>query len=166
MGTQIPGLRCLSAEECRAWRGEQVRRREWKRQLTCHTPLERLPWFTGELVRLLAPFDRALLIMALIVSDVPAELEALRRAAGETRTIHEAPGHLVEGDPEGFRRLLEVVLSDWVDFRVVFSPCRHALRADHDEFTTFSMSPGSDSVHRSQKRVILRFEPLTGSGNG
>jgi hypothetical protein len=26
---------------------------------------------------------------------------------------------------------------------VVFSPSRHALRADHDEFTTFfSMSPG------------------------
>lgn len=136
-------LRCLSAEECQAWRGEHVSRREWKRQLTCHTPLERLPWFTGELVRLLAPFDRALLIIDEIVFDVPAELEALRRAAGETRTITEAPGHLVEGDPEGFRRLLEVVLSDWVDFRVVFSPSRHALRADHDEFTTFfSMSPG------------------------
>jgi hypothetical protein len=120
-----------------------VSRREWKRQLTCHTPLERLPWFTGELVRLLAPFDRALLIIDLIVFDVPAELRALRRAAGETRSIREAPGHVVEGDPEGFRRLLEVVLSGWVDFRVVFSPSRHALRADHDEFTTFfSMSPG------------------------
>lgn len=118
----IPSLRCLSAEDCQAWRGEHVSRREWKRQLTCHTPLQRLPWFTGELVRLLAPFDRALLIIDLIVFDVPAELEALRRAAGETRTIREAPGHVVEGDPEGFRRLLEVVLSDWVDFRVVFSP--------------------------------------------
>ncbi|MBW3570998.1 MAG: hypothetical protein KY467_07820 [Gemmatimonadetes bacterium] len=118
-------------------------RREWKRQLTCHTPLQRLPWFTGELVGLLAPFDRALLIIDQIVFDVPAQLEALRRAAGETRTIHEAPGHLVERDQEGFRRLLEVVLSGWVDFRVVFSPARHALRADHDEFTTFfSMSPG------------------------
>lgn len=94
-------------------------------------------------MRLLAPFDRALLIIDEIVFDVPAELEALRRAAGETRTITQAPAHLVEGDPEGFRRLLEGVLSDWVDFRVVFSPSRHALRADHDEFTTFfSMSRG------------------------
>jgi len=32
---------------------------------------------------------------------------------------------------------LEAAWSGWIDFRVLFSPTKHALRADHDEFTTF-----------------------------
>lgn len=156
-------MRCLTSEECRLWRREHVSRREWKRQLTCHTPLKRLPWFTGELVRHLEPFRQALLVIDEVVFDVPAELDALRRAAGETRTVHEAPGHAFEGDAEEFRRVLEAVFSGWIDFRVVFSPSAHALRADHDEYTTFfSTSPGriaavKQTLAEGQVRIVTNW---------
>jgi hypothetical protein len=137
-------MRCLTVEECRLWRKEHSGRREWKRRLTCVTPLKRLPWFTELLAQHLAPFRGALLIIDQVVFSVPPELEALRRAAGETRIVLEAPGHLFDGDVEEFRRVLEIVLSGWFDFRVLFWPTRHALRADHDEWTTvFSTAPGA-----------------------
>jgi hypothetical protein len=130
-------MRCLTVEQCRQWREEHCRRRQWRRQVTCHTPLKRLPWFTAALVEQLQPFDRALLMVDQVVFDVPPQLERLRRDAGEQRPVHEAPGHAFENDPEGFRAVLEAALSGWVDFRALFSPSRHALRADHDEYTTF-----------------------------
>jgi hypothetical protein len=85
----------------------------------------------------LQPFDRALLIIDQVVFDVPPELEKLRRLAGEQRPVHEAPGHAFENDSEGFRAALEAALSGWIDLRALFSPSKHALRADHDEYTTF-----------------------------
>jgi hypothetical protein len=136
-------MQCLTMDECRRWRKEHSGRREWKRQLTCITPLQRLPWFTAELVRHLAPFHHALLIVDEVVFDIPPALEALRLAAGETRSMRDAPGLLFDGDPEEFRAALEAVLSGWIDFRVVFSPTNRAFRADHDEYSTlFTTSPG------------------------
>ncbi len=136
-------MRCLSVAECERWRKENSGRREWKRQLTCATPLPRLPWFAAEVVRHLLPFEQALLIVDQVVFGVPQALEAIRRDAGETRAVQEAPGHLFENDEQGFTRALEAALSGWIDFRVLFSPSRNALRADHDEYTTFfSTSPG------------------------
>ena len=135
---------CLSVEECRLWRGEHVSRRTWKRQLTCVTSSgQRLPWFVDELVRHLAPFDHALLVIDQVVFSVRPELEALRRAAAETRNVREAPGHLFEMDEQGFRRVLELAFVGGFDFRVLLSPSAQALRADHDDYTTFfSTSPG------------------------
>jgi hypothetical protein len=98
--------------------------------------LKRLPWFTRTLVETLQPFDAALLLVDGYVMNPPGDLLRLRRAAGEHRPIPEAPGHLFEHDPAGFREVLEATLSDWIDFRVLLSPPRHALRADHDEYTT------------------------------
>lgn len=142
-------MRCLTVEECRLWRKEHSGRRAWRRQLTCVTPLQRLPWFTGELARHLAPFRQALLIIDQQVFDVPPALQALRRAAGETRSVREAPGHLFDGGVEEFRQGLEAVLSGWFDFRVLFWPTRHAMRADHDEWTTvFSTAPGQFAQFR------------------
>ena len=136
-------MRCLTVEECAAWREAHSRRRSWKRQTTCHTPLSRLPWFTAALVGQLLPFDRALLVVDAVVFDDPPELVAIRKAAGERRPLLVVPGHLFEDDAKGFRAALEVTLSGWVDFRVLFSPTSHALWADHDEYTTFfSKSPG------------------------
>lgn len=94
-------------------------------------------------MRHLTPFHHALLIVDQMVFDVPPALEALRLAAGETRSMRDAPGHLFDRDPEEFRAALEAVLSGWIDFRVVFSPTNRAFRADHDEYSTlFTTSPG------------------------
>jgi hypothetical protein len=84
------------------------------------------------------PFDQALLIIdKVIFGDDPPAIESPRVANGERRRIDDAPGHLFENDHEGVRGALEAALSEWVDFRVLFSPPRHALVADHDEYTTF-----------------------------
>ena len=57
--------------------------------------------------------------------------------------MHEAPGHTFENDSEEFRTALEAALSGWIDLRAMFSPSKHALKADHDEYTTlFSESSG------------------------
>lgn len=146
-------MRGLSVEETRLWRRENVSRSTWKRQITCHTPLDRLPWFTDLLVKHLAPFDRALLIVDQVVFAAP-ELEALRRAAGETRIVPQAPGHVFGGDAEELRHALEVVLGGWIDFRLLLGPSGNALRADHDEFTTFfAMSPGRIAALRETLRA-------------
>jgi len=51
--------------------------------------------------------------------------------------VHEAPAHAFENDSEGFRATLAAALSGWTDLRALFLPSKHALRADHDEYTTF-----------------------------
>jgi hypothetical protein len=130
-------MRCLTLDECEQWWSEHCRRREWKHQTTCVTPLKRLPWYSAALVDQLRPFDHALLIIDQVVFDVPPELDALRLAAGEQRPVHEAPGHAFENDSEGFRAALEAALSGWIDLRALFSPSANALWADHDEYTTF-----------------------------
>ena len=131
-------MRCLSPEECSQWRDASSRRRHWKRQLTCETPLDRLAWFSAALVDHLAPFDECLLIIdKLVFGEDPPALKSIRLAIGESRTIHKAPGHWFGADPAGLREALEAALSEWVDFSVLLSPSRHALRADHDEYTTF-----------------------------
>lgn len=147
-------MQCLTMDKCRRWRKGHSGRRGWKRQLTCITPLQRLPWFTGELVRHLAPFHHALLIIDQVVFTPPAALDALRLAAGETRDMREAPGLLFDGDPEEFREALEAVLSGGIDFRVVFSPTNRAFRADHDEYSTlFTISPGKIAALKEALRA-------------
>ena len=130
-------MRCLTLDECEEWRDKHCRRREWKCQTTCITPLKRLPWYTAVLVEQLRPFDRALLVIDQVVFDVPPVLKKLRRHAGERRSVHDAPGHAFENEVEAFRAVLKAALSDWVDLRALFSPSDHALWADHDEYTTF-----------------------------
>jgi hypothetical protein len=136
-------MRCLTLEESHDWRrANGAPRREWKLQLTCETPLQRLPWFTSVLVEHLRPFSQALLIIDVIVFDVPPGLIAHRRAAGETRPWHEAPGHLIDSEAE-LRKMMEIAYTEWVDFRVVFAHGKQALHADHDEWTTVhTSSPG------------------------
>src|SRR5262245_17379677 len=130
-------MRCLTLNECQQWRTKHCRRDGWKRQTTCVTPLKQLPWYTAVLVEQLQPFQHALLIIDQVVFDVPPEFEKLRCLAGEQRPVHEAPGHAFENDGEGFRATLAAALSGWADLRALFSPSKHALRADHDEYTTF-----------------------------
>jgi hypothetical protein len=130
-------MQCLTLEQCDQWRDARCRRHNWKRQLTCVTPLKRLPLFTAVLVEHLRPFDHALLVIDQVVLGAPTQLDKLRRAAGESQPVHEAPGHTFSDDPEGFRAVLEAALSGWIDLRALFSPSKHALRADHDEYTTF-----------------------------
>jgi hypothetical protein len=146
-------MRCLTLHECQKWRDEHCRRRSWRRQTTCVTPLRRLPWYTATLVEQLLPFDQALLIIDKVVFDVPPELEDLRRAAGETRPVHEAPGHLFVNDAQGFRAALQAALSGWIDLRALFSPPTNALWADHDEYTTF-FSESSGKV-AEVRRVLI-----------
>lgn len=149
---------CLTPDECRLWRtANGASRRDWKRQLTVVTPRDGA-WFADALVRHLEPFDHALLIIDQVVFSVPAELEALRRQAGETRMVREAPGHLFERDIDGFRRVLEIAFGAGFDFRVVCAPSRHALRADHDDYTTF-FSASSGRI--AQLRETLRDAQVT-----
>jgi hypothetical protein len=149
-------MRCLTLDECQQWREAQNTRTEWAHQATCITPLTRLPWFSSELVGLLQPISHALLIIDQVVFDVPPSLEDLRRDAGECRPIYEAPGHAFEGDPDGFQKVLEASLSGWIDFRVLFSPSKYALLADHNEFTTFF----SESLQK-----IAEFHRMLNDGN-
>jgi hypothetical protein len=129
-------------EESRVWRKEHVSRRSWKRQATYVTPRS-VPWFAGELARRFTPVTHAILVVDDLIFDVQDRLCAARRAAGETRTVREAPGHVIGGDPAELARMLELMLTCSVDFRVLFQPSAHALRADHDGFTTvFSTSAG------------------------
>ena len=85
-------MECLTVHECERWRNQYCRRKTWKRQATCVTPLKRLPWFTAALVDQLRPSDHALLMVDQVVFDVPPELETLRRRAGERQSLHDAPG--------------------------------------------------------------------------
>lgn len=110
--------------------------------MTFETPLKRLPWFSGVLVDHLVPFEKALLVTDVILGE-PRELIRLRRAAGEERSVGEAPGHAFESQEADLREAVEAALAGWIDFVVLFHPTRHALMADHDEWTTFfSQSPG------------------------
>jgi hypothetical protein len=145
-------MRCLTLAECNHWRDTHSPQRKWKYQITCLTPLKRLPWFTHFLLDELQPFDAALLIIDQVVFDVPAALVDIRSAAGEQRRIREAPGHFFENESEAFRAALETVFSDWIDFRVFFAPSHHALVADHDEFTTF-FSDSADKVGDLRKKL-------------
>lgn len=148
-------MRYLSAEECKHWRAENSRRREWKHQLTCVTPLQRLPWFASMLVRHLEPSAGALLVVDQLVFDVPPALAALRCALGETRSLEDAPGQLFETGEAGLSEALAAALSGWIDLRVLCSPSCQALRADHDEYTTFfSTSAGRIATLRD----VLRQE--------
>src|SRR5262245_30854162 len=131
-------MRCLTPNECQQWQKDHCRCDGWKRQTTCVTPLKRLPWYTALLVGQLEPFDHALLIVDQVVFKVPPELEKLRRLAGEQRPVHEVPGHAFENDTEGFRAALAAALSGWIDLRALFSPSKHALRAEYTTFFTWS----------------------------
>jgi hypothetical protein len=144
-------MQCLTVSESNAWRSAHSRRRQWKRQITAQTPLDRLAWFSATLVERLTPFDQALLIVDRFVFESdPEALRDVRNAAGERRAVHDAPGHLFRADPRGLTAALEAALSEWVDFRVLFSPPDHALLADHDKYTTiFSKSPGKIAEIRS-----------------
>ena len=87
----------------------------------------------------------------------------LRTAAKEDRPVNEAPGHLFENDPHGFREALEAALSGWVDLRALSSPPRHALSADHDQYTTFfSESPGKiAAVRAAMKKARVEMPQWT-----
>ena len=116
------------------------------------------------LVDHLTPYDQALLVIDQVVfGGGPPALEAVRRAAGEERPIHEAPGHLFGPDDEGITSVLKAALSEWVDFRVLLSPPRHAVRADHDEYTTFfSESAGKIAeVRRDLERERIALPEYT-----
>jgi hypothetical protein len=136
-------MRCLTKDECRQWRRDHSRRREWKRQFTCITPLDDLPWFAQELVRSVGAFRAALLVVD-VIHDADA-IEALRMAGGEQRRVGEAPGHLIEANPAELSDALVAALANTVDVTVLFEPARIAVFADHDEYTTvFSSAPLGD----------------------
>jgi hypothetical protein len=133
-------VRCLTKEESLQWRRDHARRREWKRQFTCVTPLKDLPWFARELTDSARDFRAALLLVDIILGT--ATIEAWRRSLGEERPLGEVPGHLFEANPDELSAGLAAALADTVDVTVLLHPARLAIVADHDEYTTvFSPSP-------------------------
>jgi hypothetical protein len=150
-------VRCLTENECRQWRREHARRREWKRQFTCVTPLKDLPWFARQLVSSVGAFRAALLVVD-VIHD-PHAIAALRRAIGEERPVGEAPGHLIEADPGELSVALAAALENTLDVTVLFEPARVAVFADHDEYTTvFSSAPLGDLKERLTQRGIMFVE--------
>lgn len=155
-------MRCLTTDECRQWRREHARRRDWKRQFTCVTPLKDLSWFVLELVKSAGVF-RAALVIVKVVHD-PVAIAALRSAMGEFRPVGEAPGHLIEADPEALGTVLAAALENTVDVTVLFDPARVAIAADHDEYTTVFSSASLGALRerlteRGVKIVEHRRDP-------
>jgi hypothetical protein len=147
-------MQCMTSEECNQWRENYLLKASWKYQITCHTPLKRLPLFTQLLLEQLQPVNAALIIIDQIVFDVPEGLTGMRRAASEQRRVREAPGHLFENENEGLKAMLETVYSGWTDFRLLVTPPHHALLADHDEYTTFFSA--------SREKIAQLHETLKG----
>jgi hypothetical protein len=145
----------LTRDACAQWRREHAKRREWKRQFTCHTPLKDLPWFAGELVKSAGDFRVALLLVDVILGTYT--IEKWRRSMGEERPVGETPAHVIEANPDELTAGLAAALADVVDVTVLFEPARLAIFADHDEYTTiFSSSPLGDL----RERLIARGVPL------
>jgi hypothetical protein len=153
----------LTPEECKAWRQEHARRHEWKRQVSCWTPLKRLDWLADQVIEVVSPFDRALIIVHPIHGDPPS-LMKWRARHGETRRVYEAPGHVAE-NPSVLKELFVVVQEQMADVRILFSPPRCAIFSDHDELTTFfSVSSGKvaelrERLERAKVRMADDFQP-------
>ena len=148
-------MRCLTRDECLQWRRDRSRRREWKRQFTCVTPLNDLPWFAQELASGAGDFRAALLLVDVILGT--ETIEAWRRSRGEERPVGEAPGHLIEANRDELTAALAAALRDYVNVTVLFEPARLAIFADHDEYTTvFSSSP----LGELRERLRVRGVPL------
>jgi hypothetical protein len=146
-------VRCLTRDECLQWRRDHSRRREWKRQFTCVTPLKDLPWFAAELVNCARDFRAALLLVDIILGA--ETIESWRLSMGEERRVGEAPGHLIEANPDELISALAAALRDSVDTTVLFEPGRLAILADHDEYTTvFSTSPLGQLRERLTERGV------------
>jgi hypothetical protein len=146
-------VRCLTRDECLQWRRDRSRRREWKRQFTCVTPLKDLPWFAKELANSAGDFRAALLLVDIILGT--ETIESWRRRMGEERPVGEAPGHLIEANPDELIGALAAALQDTVDVSVLFEPARLAIFADHDGYTTlFSSSPLGELKERLTERGV------------
>jgi hypothetical protein len=146
-------MRCLTRDECLQWRRDHSRRREWKRQITCVTPLKDLPWFARELADSARDFRAALLLVDITLGT--ETIESWRQSMGEQRPVGEAPGHLIVANADELTAALAAALQDTVDVTVLFAPARLAIFADHDEFTTvFSPSPLGQLKERLTERGV------------
>ena len=146
-------MRCLTREECLQWRRDHARRREWKRQFTCVTPLKDLSWFARELTNSAGDFRAALLLVDVILGTTT--IETWRRSLEEERPVGEAPGHLIEANPDELSAGLAAALADTVDVTILLDPARLAIFADHDEYTTvFSPSPLGQLKERLTARGV------------
>jgi hypothetical protein len=148
-------VRCLTREECREWRREHARRREWRYEFECYTPLKDLPWFAARLVETVGAFRLALVEIDVIFD--PLTLNALRRTMGEDRRVGEAPGHLVEANPGELVAVLAAALADTVNVHVFFAPSRVAIFGHHDERTTVRSSTPVGALREALKERGIKF---------
>ena len=142
------------------WRRDHSRRREWKRQFTCVTPLKDLPWFARELADGARGFRAALLLVDIILGT--KTLESWRQSVGEQRPVGEAPGHVIEANADELTAALAAALHDTVDVTVLFDPARLAIVADHDEYTTVfltSAAQPAEGTADSARRATGRLSP-------
>lgn len=130
-------MNVLSIADADLWRTKLVGRRNWKRQITFVTPLDRLAWYAPFLLEHLRPFESVMLRIDQVIFNAPPRLDQLRAKIGELRSIHDAPGHLFGHDDPAFADVLTAALSKQIDFRLFCQPFGRALRVDHDEHTTF-----------------------------
>lgn len=112
-----------------------------------------LAWFASQLVESAGAF-RAALLHTEVLSSAQA-LDAIRKAAGEQRTLQEAPGHVFDGVSAELSAAFAAALQHMIDVTVLFDPGRIAIFADHDEYTTvFSSSPLGDLKNRLKERGV------------
>ena len=113
---------------------QHFRANPWKYQQTFKTPLKDLKRFVSVLLQ---PY--ALDSVALVTDEVVFEpKEVIQFLAYSGIELQDCYRFSIEADGSSdISRLIEAVLSDWIDFLLVPSPQLFAVYADHDEFTTF-----------------------------
>jgi hypothetical protein len=129
-------MQLLSNDECERWRASASPFREYLHQVTCITPLTNLQWFAQAMGDHLLPFDIALLLIDEVVFDLPPALLTIYSPSPNEHWM-DKPGLLFGDEKSNLLDMVKAVWSGWMDFRVIFAPAGQAVRADHDEYTTF-----------------------------
>jgi hypothetical protein len=155
-------MRFLTKEECRAWsveRGYSVDALPFQRSIEALSINFNIPADAGRriaLVHLLwnAAFAGQPEVLIWVTTwgiwpsgEHPPMAAAVRRALGETRGVHEAPGALVrlKEDDDAQSLLLLPMLFLW-DCWVLSADARLALHISHDEYGVLHTRKNSDDI--------------------
>jgi hypothetical protein len=130
---------------------KRLRHTPWKFQQTFHTPLKNLPAFAGTIVSSNPALHACSIVIGQVVFEPKHLLALLAR--------HSIPASPLEGQSiaadtrQEAWDLLQVALSDWIDFFFVPEPKSFVVFADHDEYTTMYAHTRSN-LNRVTKTLV------------
>jgi hypothetical protein len=136
---------------------QRFRSAPWQFQQTFVTPLKDLKCFVSTICGVHS-LDRAVLTTDTVVFEPQ---DVIRFFASHSVTLENCYKFtvLAEGQDE-IAELLEVVLSNWIDFLFVPTPQSFAIYADHDEYTTFYFSNHETLVEFVEKLREAGFKDI------